>query len=459
MGRRAGSDDFDDDFDDFALEVSDLRTGRVVDMRLTSYEEVTPLASDEIDDELTVTSLGVGASGAARRRARPSVSPRARGIVVIGLALVLCLAIFLNLPGMHLGLIEAFQPATPTALVPIGPGGDVVSFVDGVPWGMLTIDGKPIAFAGSGTSATLARGRHQVRFAAAPFATVRCTVSVPADQQRDTCPLLTEDGTLGTTLGTTNDQRYERFITLGETPNTLPSDAYNSLVDEVSSALTALPIVSHVAEGDHYLGANGSSIASTPLVASLTLDLNIDASRPFPDGPPDSSCVSFCTEFSVSGGLDWTFEAHVLARWHFATGDGAAVASADTVTDTSFALSARWQDGRWTLEPFMASEVLTNFCGDALFGSPDDPTAINSTGPSYEFGGEAPSVVEGCAVIISASDDVNDRSPLAGDAALYIYRYGVILAGNDLAHRQQPTFPLATDHERALALLWLDTSP
>jgi hypothetical protein len=44
---------------------------------------------------------------------------------------------------------------------------------------------------------------------------------------------------------------------------------------------------------------------------------------------------------------------------------------------------------------------------------------------------------------------------LPSDAAVFIARFGIVLAGNDVAHTAQPLLPIASAHEQALAQQWM----
>ncbi len=449
----------DADGEDFVLEVSDLRTGQILDRHLASSPAAhitapagRDLTWDDADDEFTVTSLESDAPTFPRRPPRLPTSARARGLVATSIALVICLAVLLKLTGIRQGLGEALNPATPAPVIAIEPGDSVIYFVQSVPWGTLTVDGNAVTLLGDDTSVTLDRGTHAVRFVAAPFATLRCQISVPADVRHDTCPLASSNPTL-TGLSTV------RAVNLGASPNDLPADAYDSLVGTVSATFAASPQTAIVARGDHYLGVDGAAVASMPLIASLTLDLNVDPSRPFPDLPPNPSCISFCNVYGQVDPTAWTIQAHVVAEWHFSTPDGAYVPSTSTVIDSSLTLKVRWINNVWSLVALSPPTEFGPICGDAIFFPAGGVPPIMLTGSSFANSALAPNPVDGCIEIFSASDDVHPPAVgIPADAAVYMYRFGVVLAGNALAHQQQPQLPLATDHERVLALRWFQAS-
>jgi hypothetical protein len=458
--------------DDFTLEVSDLRTGRLLASPLSrqppssdaSAADETMLSdADADDDALTITSLDSNAPIVPRRPTLIFASRRSRSLAVIGLSLLICAGILLSLPDTRQGLAQVFQGPTPTPSATIEPGGNTFYLVNGVPWGTLTADGKPVNVNGNVTgdfpSFTLARGRHQVQYVAAPFPTLRCQVSVPRDTH-DTCPF--------TTNYQFDNMGDARVVDLGLTPDKLPADQLAALVRVVAIGLEQDVSSAAVQPGDHYLGANGKpAVATTALRATLSLTLNIDPSRSLTSVPGPSvggSCVTLCAAGFFSGPNGWDFFAHVVVQWRFAARAGSPTPMSSPETDTSFELSASWLDIAWSLDPLTSgSNQFGNLCNDAFFAVANNGSLVPFYTGGYETIASAPNAADGCADVISSSNDVNPPpsglgatpTPLPADAALFIYRFGLVLAGNPLAHKAQPQLPLATAHEQALALEWL----
>ena len=166
------------------------------------------------------------------------------------------------------------------------------------------------------------------------------------------------------------------------------------------------------------------------------------------------------------GGIDWwVIFTHVIVRWQFTTADGTVIqpgASADL--DTGYQIGAQWADGTWktTLTPYYRGS-LGQACWQTFsraFPPNGDPLPSTNGGSTRGYSG--PSDMDGCVEIVSpGSDNGGSSSPLAtptplpADAAIFIARFGMVLAGNDAAHAAQPQFPVASAHERALAQQWI----
>src|SRR5262249_47024552 len=107
-------------------------------------------------------------------------------------------------PATQAALVGFLHFETPTPTPPLSVGGNPFLWEHSVPWGILLVDGRSwpdvrtsvIRFDETGEPVAdppytfaLPRGRHTLEYHAAPFPTLRCTVSVPAALS-DTCPLV-----------------------------------------------------------------------------------------------------------------------------------------------------------------------------------------------------------------------------------------------------------------------------
>jgi hypothetical protein len=476
-----GVDGVDDDLD---LEVSDLRrapaaetprAGQWVGAREGAADRgVEPEAMGYADaddaDDAQGTRVEVDGMPAAlaidrtawRPAARLLAARRARGYAVTGLVLLVCVGLLLSLPGTQQALRLALAGPTPTPTVPLAPGQNLVNFEQTAPWGRLTLDGTPFE-PQFGQTSTLPRGRHTLTYEAAPWATLRCQLSVPA-QQSDTCPV---DSNMRY-----GDNPLARVIDLGTTPETLPEAQRAALTSTVAGALQANVETTAVPTGDHYPGADGRiSVATMPLRASLTLMLNTDATRAasiFGPGP----CVSLCGEPGGGGDgtAEWVFWAHVVAHLRFEAADGTIIdPGASEDVDASLPVGATWS-GTWsvTSHPYPGSPGTFGDQGYLCFPTfqrafPDGNPLPSSSGLS-ETSFTGPSDVEGCVEVVIPGGSNGGAfvgnanatpTPLPADAAIFIARFGIVLAGNDAAHAAQPLLPIASAHERALAQQWM----
>jgi hypothetical protein len=457
MDRGRGMERLDDDF---AMQVSDLRTGRVIETPLTRL--TSPLApatpppggaAGEAAPAAEALATEPLVSGAPPRR--PAVrlpSKRLRAYAAVALLLLVGAAMLWSVPATRQRFGLAVQGSTPTATAQFPVNAGAFYIVRGVPWGTLTVDGRPLDPPSNGTPTTLPKGRHTLEYRAAPFPPVRCRVTVPSAGD-DTCPEMSPRTGFGQDMGAA------RMIDLGLTPARLPPDQYARLVQAVAGSLQGATQPTVVAPGDHYLGPQGTAaIASQHLQATLTFTLNTDPTRWFPSDDSGRPCVSLCDNLGGPGGM-WLFNADVVARWRFTGADGSVVPTADNEVDTQLPTAAAWTSKGWTINAQPLSGY-SQFCRDA-FNAAFNGIALTNGATTYESSAQAPNLANGCADVVRPSGGVPATSPVATatplppDAALFIYRLGVVLAGSPAAHAARPQLPLATTYERALALQWL----
>jgi hypothetical protein len=131
----------------------------------------------------------------------PRLTARRRVLRALGIGATVVLVLALALPVLSNASIDLrtlLQMPTPTPTMTLSPSTYQFSWVDGVPWGALQVDGRPgpdlyqpLGRTAEGLSVlplfTLPRGRHMLRYVAALFPPLTCTVSVPA-APTDTCP-------------------------------------------------------------------------------------------------------------------------------------------------------------------------------------------------------------------------------------------------------------------------------
>jgi hypothetical protein len=480
MESMASRDGVDDDLD-FEMEVSDLlrapgaetaHNGQQADGSAREGADARGAALKAMGVAQAAAAAGahetpaeVGAFPTARaidrtawlRAARPFTVRRLRGYAVTGLVVLVCAGLLLSQPGTQQALRQTLAGPTPTPTAPLASGANHIYFEGEAPWGRLTLDGTPLA-PQAGQSASLRHGRHTLTYAAAPWAPLRCQLSVPA-QPRDSCPV---DSTI-----TVGNEPRARVVNLGTTPDRLPAAQRTALAKAVASALQANVETAVVPPGDHYRSADGRiAVATLPLRATMVLTLNTDATRPtsnFGPGP----CVSLCSDPGVDdgGAAWWLIWAHAIAHLRFMAADGAIVdpdSSADL--DVSYPLGATWS-GTWSVTTHHYADSQQYLCYAALQRAFPDSGPLPSSSGWSETTYLGPNDVEGCVAVLSPGilgssgwvvGNANATpTPLPADAALFIIRFGMVLAGNAAAHAAQPLLPVASAHERALARQWM----
>jgi len=143
--------------EDFEVEVTDLRTGRTLSHATISTSATPPVvpAEDAPQAEPLGTAwkpMGASSLGGARRL---------RAVVVAAAVLLVTVLLLGNVPDSRISLAALLHLPTPTPTAPLAFGADQFSAVNGVPWGVLRSDGKPVALSQSqgGIPWSIARSR------------------------------------------------------------------------------------------------------------------------------------------------------------------------------------------------------------------------------------------------------------------------------------------------------------
>ena len=434
--------------------------------------EDEPKGRRDVDSgELEVVSLKRERLG--DQRPPPRNTMRRRLLVTCGCALALFFAVSGLLlstqpdPRAALGSLIDLPTATPTAPLPLGAS--IFFVAHRVPWGVLTVDGKPndtvdltTVPLGSNSdvavSFILAPGSHTVVYTAPPFAPLRCVVSVPAAHS-DTCPLTQPDQqTRGQIVG------VSRILDLSATVDHLPAQPMADLVAAATKAITISTPAVAASAGDHYLGPDLQT-------HSFTQDVKVSLFREPRQGEgaaPLAGCQFLCPgpEGSGEAGGAWVLSANVREGYHYVPvargaptlADGplswttiAGVPSQGSFLD-SVPLDVTW-DGAWQVKIEVsvglagqalvcqaASAVLGNYA--YVYGSEPAPAV-----PQYEPMVPAANQADGCAQSIQMMNPDGTK----GATGAILYRFGVVLATDATTHALFPQAPQADAAEQALA--------
>jgi hypothetical protein len=401
---------------------------------------------------------------------RQWVRRRLIGAAVAGGALLLTLVIVLNVPvsGQSLlGVVLHLFPTTPPTPA-LAPGEDTFFAQSTVPWGRLLVDGRRLApaeiiEAAQPLTFELPRGTHTLEYQAAPFPTLRCQVSVPSTPA-DTCPLVDPS------QSNPDFTSAARILDFRAVPDRLPSNQLAALVQAANAVVSAQPTSTAVLPGERYVAADSSlAVATTPLVATLTVAINEDPSNSTASGT-GTPCATLCIadpsgqgSGAASEPAAWVVWAHVVLSWRYSTTGGqvlipsAPAAPAPSVEtaivpeDPSVALEVLW-DGHWavTLSATGVADLHAMACQYAgtLFESLMAATSQPSeTGWSGEvLAASVPAA--GCLARLQPTR--GDGTPV-GTPAYVLYRFGVVLAANARARAFFPDLPVADAYEQALA--------
>jgi hypothetical protein len=153
---------------DFELEATDLYTGAAM--------------SHPLDESASARSVERGKGGGSPLP--PKTRCRMRLVVVASVVLLATLLVALVSPALRSSISLAFHPA-PTPLPTLAADANLVFLESGAPWGAFSLDGLetlPLVPPGSRVSAVWIRltpGRHTLQVNQPPFATLKCTISLP----------------------------------------------------------------------------------------------------------------------------------------------------------------------------------------------------------------------------------------------------------------------------------------
>lgn len=468
--------------DDFEIEVSDLRTGKVLktarDMpepaiapammpgNAPATTSVAASGAGDSDFELEVSDLfapGRPAAPNAPLAPLPSRAPRPsrRQLIGAGASGALVLIVLFGLLGGVVGkggfTLGLFPTPVPTAT--LADGADTFYMVNAVPWGRLRADGKDLSVTFSVQSVTffnLSLGRHTIQYDAPPFPSLRCSVSVPAASS-DTCPLYTLPSDSNQPIRDTN-----RGIDFGDTLSRLSPNDYQALVTLVSRSLAAPVATATVPAGGRYQGANGKVlVAATPLKAQAFYTLNTDPNT----GIFGESCAGLCDipfeNGSPTGDSGWNIVATITPIWRYTDSSGTTVQLPATPQLPNSNVIQSGQPGL-SMSTFFAVtwtgawQVVAqqSFGGqDGCFNADGIVNELPSFG-NWRNGGysssemPAPNPADGCLLTFQASDG---QGNVTGKPLWYLYRFGLLLTANDEAHRVSPELPVAVGGEATLA--------
>lgn len=431
------------------LRVEDIMRAseRTEHAELSDLGELTQL--DELDEHAENHRLAVPvrprrATAPQRRRlARPRLS--ALGAIAAAVLVVVLAGLIFASHG-RIGASTVPPTATPT----LTAGGDTIVFVDGTPWGVLTIDGRQITtLPDPWHPVTLGRGHHQLAYVAPPFPALTCMFSVPA-ASGDTCPLTSLSGVYtapanpdaapGTPLPTYASG--VRYIDLGAAPNHLSTHLFNALVAATQQALNAFTSSATIEPGDHYATAGGTAAVATAAFP-VTLSFQLLPAQETPRNIPcDPFCVGAGGTPSLVSGLHLTI--YPVMQWQYAPPGGTPITSRQGPSaGSNVDISVNWSSNAWqvAVSPTMPNSAALE---DALLLY---PSSAATPGGSYGTVGAAlasPAAAGSATLVFGGGID-------QAHAGIVLYHNGVVLAANAAARQLFPTMAVASPREAALA--------
>jgi hypothetical protein len=435
--------------EDFAAEVSDVA--------VPGTQRVRPVASTR--------SPLQPARGSGRRAWRVVVTA-----ALVALALVGVLATY---PVIRADVQrQLFGPPGPPV---IEPATDVLYLLPNAPGVAVTFDGHHLSGAHtveSGQPLRLMPGRHTFTWQGTPFAPQSCVVSVP-HLLSDTCRLFAylHQGPRDTS---------PVILSANETMYTVNSTRSLQLRQALQAALDASEHDVSLRAGEVYYAASPGHFGQmTPATAPLTARLHFDLLTQFiPPEPCEvardvqpcrflgQNCAQLCTLPSqdVNGPRprnEWDVAAMVSESWEYTAADGTRLFAPVNELNLGFALGffrLRWSGDQWTAQAVfghgsgvpIADDTMCLPARGWLFQGPAHEVFLQPSRYSSRYAASA-DPTDGCVAEIVDRQAASGAPGSAADPALFLARFGAIVAVNDAAQALWPGLPLADGAERALA--------
>lgn len=449
--------------DDLEVQVTDLGPARQTDGHAQQ-----PVAGSPLAPRLT----------RARRATRLATA--------LGALLLVSLLLLGSFPAVRDSATTFVAPYFPTPTNTLEPGGDLFYFLPDVPWGTVLVDRRPLALVptlDAGHPLRLALGRHHLEWRAAPFQPVGCDLSVPHNP-RDTCPVA--DRLFSPSCCSVPRQRLVgSLIEMHQSLETLPVEQRDALVGVLRDALDASSSSAIILPGEYYYYAlpnqiGQNAIATQQLRATLNLGLVLGAAQPEPCDVYSPMvqpchfigqiCQVLCTvlpqdvtnDSAGTGGPVWVAAALIHPNWVYTAPTGVVVAQ--DVSEFGLGVGIIVFRIRWDGTHWHATVVIGHNTGVAISDDTICAPARNwlFQGPlSYLFDftnpDDAPRYAssargaDGCAVVVSRYYQPNTQVIASGPPALFLERFGLLLAANDVAHALWPQAPQADAAEQDLA--------
>jgi hypothetical protein len=406
---------------------------------------------------------------------------RIQAFVTVSLVVLVLIALLGSNISIRNKVIQAVVPPTPTPIAPIPHGTDNFYASRDVGWGHLFVDGKlisnvPDAYDNNGNLNApihLARGTHTLLWRADPFPSQTCTISVPNNYRTDTCKYNNFESGDGWVIPFPSD------ITV------LSATLRGSLLAAVQAALQSYASTDIVQPSERYttdLVSKQQATAQEPLKVTLHYELDTDMSSSFAECSPfnfdggqgciirTQDCRTFCFAspyFNTASTQTWDVFAAARSIWDYTTLTGKSIVQHQvdrvnaTFVDHLIPLQISWDGKQWHVKSsfsLLADNSVQSFTASICDSSTwDIPTPVDEAQATASWNVVAASkATTGCLGI--ATLDLSQVAHPPQTPALFLYRFGVFLAANDVAHHYWPTTQLADAYAQQLAQQLYKTS-
>ena len=409
---------------------------------------------------------------------RSQLTPRQRGtrlLVTIALLVFALVIVLANSPVAHIPALAFLSRSTPISTPSPAPTATMNPnvnqfFIQGVPpWGQLYLDERVVQVVSNERPLLIERGHHRFLVLAPPFQPLSCTVSVPIDST-DTCHYTRADMQVSNTW----------MLTFHESLATLPITQRQALIQTTQAILNEQQSTTVVQPGEQYIFLGTPRLVNTakqPLQATLHFHLLvpafIDSSCLWVDETTNPACATqvrecllFCTVpymASLPGATtSWLVQVAFRASFDYA-GTGKTVVAANqpdmkpdpTASPDLVTLGITWDGSRWHVRiigpALLAGNPLAcvsaeNNITQNLFQQAES----TYSGISLQFVASSTSA-DGCLLALLLLPNTNATASATSPNAYFLYRFGLYLAANNMAHLLWPQIPLADTYERNLA--------
>ena len=455
--------------DDFELKIVNLDDCELFDEESENEESIFhALSTRQTTSSSSNNSSPLAPRFTLRQRRRQLIAT----VAIVGLLLFVLLSSYSPTRNQ---LIQALIPSSPTTNALDEPSSNFFYFDAEPIWGQLFIDGKLIAHPPRNPNEAplqLSQGHHMIRWQAQPFVTQLCGVSVPYNIITDTCHL---NQFIHSTRGV-GAWLFSFATSLAQ----LPRSSFTALVTTVQSTLNVQAPTETVLPGELY-GTNSTHLPTQqrkePLKATLHYQLDVENNLDSVCSTVleastactfnGQACYLFCTIpvslMSASVEQAWYVFAAAQATWEYTTINGRIVAQhqpelvgTTTLYDHLLPLRILWNGTQWNVKLLslpVSSDMSLQFnepCNTALNAVRNvlfpPPAAFTHVGINWLYASNT-NPASGCLAMATIGQYAISPPPIV----YFLYRFGVFLAANDVAHKYWPTMPFANASEQQLA--------
>lgn len=414
---------------------------------------------------------------------------RSRRVYIIG-AIVLILLVV----GGGFAAVRTFGNPLASAPVPtptLVPGENLYYITISPQWGSVAIDGHTFVHLPTlgGEPLALSDSEHTITWDAAPFPRQQCTVIVSLQKVTGACSIAG--------LTAVRSGQYESLqasvISFAASPAILSATQRASLGLAAQRLMSTLQTTETVQPGEQFVNVHVPHFIDTaaqPLKATLSfhLDTNPASSRPcigavLGDGQPCTidgvNCLQLCNEPAAAYTPNaytpeiptktWTIYAVMDASWTYTTSGGQVVAANQPdIKDTTgleylTPLYVTWTGSHWHVvatpsesDPSASYTVVNGpscIPAQAMIQLNASLNLTTVDGQVQEFSWQGytsgTTAAAGClAAAVQVSDSTNAPTTTHASTAYCLYRFGVLLAANSLAHHYWPSLPVANSYEQ-----------